>query len=1243
MDKAPTTSVATANSNMSPAAALALVGRYRDEGRLTDAEALCQRILANNPDMPDAVHEIGLVAYRGGQFAKAIEYLARATSLSPATALYHVNLGEVLRQSGQPAPAVESARRALALEPNMPVALSNLGAALFDLRDYKEAVAVNRRAVEARPGVAECHSNLGHALYRLRRFDEAINSYRRALELKPNHVDALANLGTSLSQAGHDEEARARFRQAIALAPDHANAHASLGILLLARGDFAEGWSHYEWRSKSSEPTGLRFLRSHWQGESLAGKHIYVEAEQGIGDTIHFVRYVPLLVARAARVTLRVQKDLVSLLKESLSGVTVLGPDGVQSRSDRDAALLSLPRLFKTRLESIPGDVPYLTAPDGIRNRWRERLGSMQGLKVGIAWAGNAAHIHDARRSLDAALFAPLAKMSGASFASLQVGARAGERDKLPKSVVDLSPELADFAETAGAIAALDLVITVDTAVAHVAGAIGKPVWLLLPAIADWRWLIAREDSPWYPTMRLFRQRPDEAWAAVFARVLRELKRVARGDTAPLTPFLAEGKFRASLAATIMQAETAQAPGAAELENSLGGKSDAHALAGIAKPTGATGAVDAETSHQLGLEAYQAGRLDEAVVHVARAVSIDPEVAMYHANLGELFRLMGRIDEAVSHGQRAVVLDPQSARAHSNLGIALFEQGELESALAEQDRAIALDDSFAQAHSNRGNALQALKRLSEAEPCYRRALELRPDFPDALNNLGTCLRELGKFREAESVYRRALVIQPNDPDTLDNLALALRDLGEFDGAADLLARAVAIAAQDERFLVHYGSVLLSLDKQAEAARIIKQAMALNPGNHETLSLMSRVELERGHTDDAIAFCKRAIALRPDYADAHNNLGIALREGGQIQQAEAAFTEAARLRPEMCGVYHNLSDVKRFTADDAHLAVMETLDARDNLAFDERMNLDYALGKAYADIKDYRRSFAHLLKANAARRATVSYDESASIGLFERIKSTFTAEMIQARSGLGDPSRRPIFIIGMPRSGTTLVEQILASHPAVHGAGELPLIHDIAWNVRGAENEWIGYPDFAPLLDEGWLKRFGREYLDRLSKIAPQGERVTDKMPANYYYAGLIHLALPNSVIIHCRRDPADTCVSCFSMLFAREQTHTYDLAELGRYYRRYQDLMSHWHHVLPPRRMLDVVYEDVVADMESQARQLLDHCGLPWDPRCLDFHRNSRTIRTASASQVRKPIYTTSVSRWRVYEEYLAPLLEALA
>jgi tetratricopeptide (TPR) repeat protein len=1238
--------------------ALTLAERHRREGRLTEAETLCRRALEAQPNLPEAEHLMGVIAHQNGKLGEAIEHARRAVELAPDVALLHANLGEMLRLVGQPSRAVEAAQRALAIDPSMPAALSNLGAALFELKEFEGAALAQRRAIALMPDFAEAHSNLGNALHALRRFEEAVECYRRAIDLKPAFADAWANLGTTLHHGGRFAEGGSALRRAIALFPGHANAHSGLGILLLMRGEFGEGWDEYEWRLRSSERKGPRFPERAWQGDSLVSKSIYVQAEQGLGDTLQFVRYVPLLAARGARVTLRVQQSLVSLLRENLPGVAVLGERGEPAPFQYDVALLSLPRLFRTRLESIPADMPYLRPPTEAALRWRNRLAGMAGLKVAVAWAGSPDHANDSRRSLALSTLTPLFSARGASFASLQVGPRAADLKRPPDRrlpIEDLSAALPDFAETAAALAALDLTITVDTAVAHLAGAMGKPVWALLPWVSDWRWMLSRSDSPWYPTMRLYRQEKGEDWSDVIGRVVADLAAVAKGDATLLTPFRVEGERRAAHAAAIIAAQAvwAEDPSKASIEKSpgqtlilaerkirLGLLADADDLArqaAVVEPD------NAEAWHMLAIVAHQSGKTGEAIEHLERAIQNNPNVALYHANLGEMRRLVGRIDEAILAGRRALELRPDFPAALSNLGIALFDQGEFEEALAQYDRAIALQDDFAQAHSNRGNALLRLKRYPEAESAYRRAIELQPAFADAWNNLGASLRELKRPEEAEAAYLRSLELSPDNPKTLDNLALALRDLERLEEAAGLLRRALASDEANSQILLHYGAVLLDLHNVEAAATATERALALDPNNHDCVNQMGRVAFERGDPEGALGWLRRALALKPDLADAHNNMGNVLKEIGRLQEAERAYLDSIRLDPTIAGVYLNLADLTKFSPGHPLLAAMETFAQKgESLSRTDRLQLNFALGKVYADLKDYDRSFTCLIRANAAKRAKISYDEASTMALFDRIEAIFTRDLIAAKSGGGDLSSRPIFVIGMPRSGTTLVEQIIASHPNAFGGGELQTLNDVVLAIRDVDGETASFPEFVAAIDRPALTGIGAQYISRLREVAVQGEWVTDKMPSNYYFAGLIHLALPNAKIIHCRRNPIDTCVSCFSKLFSAEQNHTYDLGELGRYYRRYERLMAHWRGVLPAGRILEVQYEDVVADLGGQARRIIAHCGLAWDARCLAFHNTERPVRTASAAQVREPIYRSAIGRWRAYEKHLGPLKEAL-
>jgi tetratricopeptide (TPR) repeat protein len=647
--------------------------------------------------------------------------------------------------------------------------------------------------------------------------------------------------------------------------------------------------------------------------------------------------------------------------------------------------------------------------------------------------------------------------------------------------------------------------------------------------------------------------------------------------------------------------------------------------------------------HLLGIIAYQVGKLPVAIDFLRRAVAADASVALYHCNLGEMCRIAGERDAALAAGRRALVLDPDMPQALNNVGIIYYERDEFDAAIAHYRRAVALAPNYAEAHSNLGNALRAQKHYDEALIAYRAALKLRPGYVEAINNMGTALRDMGRRAEAEATYRQALALRPDDPKVLNNLALALKDIEQFDEASALLTRSLSLDPNSAKAPTYLALVRLEQKRVADAETLAQRALALAPDDADAHNAMGLVRFEQQKSEEALALFRRAVALKPDLADAHNNMGTILKEVGQLAAARAAYERAIEIDPREAAYYFNLADTKKFAEGDAELGAMEGL-ARDPDIWSgtARIRLNFALSKAYDDLGNREEAFRYMRAGNALKRERIAYDEARTLGLFDRICSTFDRRLLGANAETGHRSSLPVFVVGMPRSGTTLVEQILASHPAVHGAGELLDLNELVGQMHGPDGQAFRYPENVPTLAAGQFRDLGKTYVEGLQRRAPSAERVTDKMPANFLLLGLIHLALPGAHIIHVLRDPRDTCLSCYSKLFTAEQDFTYELGELGRYYRKYAELMAHWRKVLPPGRMLEIRYEDVIADLEGSARRIVDHCGLDWDRACIAFHETRRPVRTASASQVRRPIYRSSEGRWRAYENYLGPLLNAL-
>ncbi len=488
-------------------------------GRLQQAEAAYRQILTIDPAHTDAQYALGAALHGLGRPAEAATSYQEALRLRPNYPEAHNNLGIALNDLGRSAEAVASYREALRLRPNYPEAHNNLGSVLYVLGQSAEAVASYRDALRLRPNIPDVHNNLGAALNDLGRPVEAEASSREALRLQPNFPEAQYNLGIALSDLGRLAEAEASYREALRLRPNFPEAHHNLGHALLLAGRFDEGWKEYEWRWKTKRlsSSARDFSAPLWRGEAIGDRTILLHAEHGLGDTLQFCRYIPFMVCR---IILEVQAPLVRLLSRLPGVMQIVARGDELPPFDLHCPLLSLPHAFGTTLDTIPAGMPYLSADPALAANWQERLLGLDGLRIGLVWAGGRRFKDDHRRSIALKTLAPLGDVSGVSFVSLQKDEAAAQAADPPHGMMlhDFTTDLHDFEDTAALVVNLDLVISVDTAVAHLAGALGKPVWLLNRCDTDWRWLLNRDDSPWYPTLRQFRQsRPGDWNSAIWA------------------------------------------------------------------------------------------------------------------------------------------------------------------------------------------------------------------------------------------------------------------------------------------------------------------------------------------------------------------------------------------------------------------------------------------------------------------------------------------------------------------------------------------------------------------------------------------------------------------------------------------------------------------------------------------------------------------------------------------------------
>jgi len=432
--------------------------------------------------------------------------------------------------------------------------------------------------------------------------------------------------------------------------------------------------------------------------------------------------------------------------------------------------------------------------------------------------------------------------------------------------------------------------------------------------------------------------------------------------------------------------------------------------------------------------------------------------------------------------------------------------------------------------------------------------------------------------------------------------------------------------------------LKQLEKLDEALSSAQAAVSANPASDEAHNALGMVLQALNRFDEALESYERAAGLPGTAAEkALVNRALLFMEQGQTQEAEAAYDRVVATFPHSISAWFNRADLKSFKADENAVETLQELLGRgtSGLSLNDQLMLQFTLGKAHMDLGQSELAFKYLNEGNTLKRQSIHYDSQSTLGWMKQIESLFSESFLKTNQEQGAKGSIPIFVLGMPRSGTSLVEQILASHPAVYGAGELSDLQRIVDSVGQ-------YPTSMNHTTADSFRQLGEAYLSKISALGKGHAHVVDKMPANFLYTGLIRLILPEAHIIHCRRDPVDTCLSCYTKLFTGEQSFTYNLTELGEFHKGYQELMAHFRTVLPSSHFLEVDYESVVEDIESEARRILDFMGLPWDPACLEFYKTKRPVRTASVNQVRQPIYKTSAGRWKKHEAQLQPLLTAL-
>ena len=679
-----------------------------------------------------------------------------------------------------------------------------------------------------------------------------------------------------------------------------------------------------------------------------------------------------------------------------------------------------------------------------------------------------------------------------------------------------------------------------------------------------------------------------------------------------------------------------------------------------------------QTQISSAIDLFSKGEISQALDVVQGLLKDYPNEPVLFNIKGACYADLGQLDVAVTNYKEAITIKPDYAKAHFNLAGSLHDLGQLETAVQSYQKAIEIDASYAEAYNNLGNVYQELKQVDSAVQNYKRALEIKPDYVAAQYSLGNTFMELGQLEEAVKSYKAALKLKPDFVEAINNLGITFFKLHQLDDAIKCYERAIALDPNFADAHNNIGIVLVDLGQLDEAVKSYKAALKLKPEFAEPYYNLGAVFQDLELLDDSVVSYKAAIVLQPDYADAHYNLGIlyhnigqlelaiksleiainikpenaeahkylgnTFQANGQVDEAIKCYEKAISIKPDHADAHRNLSNVKKYAQEDEQFILMKELLTADSADQSNQIHLCFALAKAYEDLEMQDELFEVLNKGNRLRKEQLNYsldldlNEHLNLRNLHNITPYVTEKLI-----LQKPSKiRPIFVVGMPRSGTSLVEQIISSHQEVYGAGELNTLNKLIFPMV---NEFSVKKTH---VSEKTILSIRKDYLDFISSLNTPESIITDKMPTNFRYISFILKAFPEAKIINLKRDSRAICWSIYQRYFPGNGLgFAFNMKDLAGYYNSYNELMSFWHKEFP-NKIYDICYEELTTNQKKETKKLLDYCDLEWDDNCLNFHTNKRTVRTTSSLQVRKKMYQGSSQAWKKHEAYLQPLIKTL-
>ena len=835
-----------------------------------------------NPDFAKACYNRGMALHELKKFDEAVESYDRAIAINPDFAEACYNRGMALHELKKFDEAVESYDRAIAINPFHSKALLNRGVALKELKRFDAALESYGKAIAIKPDYHEAYSNRGVLLRELRCFDHALENFDKSISIKPDFAEALTNRGLLFKDLNQLDAALESFDKAITIRPDCAEANLNKSLVLLLRANFSSGWEYYEWRWKVGKYAASinDFDKPLWLGhQSIKGKTILLHSEQGYGDSIQFCRYAPLVADLGARVIVEAEQPIVGLLK-LLPGVSaVIDKGSPRPEFDFHCPLMSLPLAFRTDLNTIPCPVTYLKSDPGKRAHWNKKIGQKSKFRVGLVWSGNAANTNDNNRSI------PLSLMTkhlpeGFTYVSLQKEIRDTDKPAFESNanILHFGDELNDFTDTAALCDLMDVVICVDTGVTHLSGALGKKTWVLLPFSPDWRWMLDRDDSPWYPSLRLFRQQKPDDWDEVLARLKSALLNVYgnhEGRTLPEDRLPGNGK-------------SAIAPLNARKDLKIKKSRQAHKMLNTAQ---------VKARFEQALACHRLGEFEQAQLLYDEVLAMQPD----HVNALHLSGVTAaqtkNYRKAAELIGKAIAIYPGNAAFHCNRGLALFELNELDPAVASFDNAVAIKPDYQEAYYHRGNALQKLMKFDEAVASYDKAIEHNPDDYEAYYRRANALQELKAFDRALESFDKAISLKPDHHKAYANRGVLLQELQQPEAALESYDNAISLKPDYYIAYANRGILLQELQRPDAALESYGKAISLKPDYPEAYFNLGNLLQELKRFEASVENYDKAIALKPDFAQACSNRGNALHELKRFDAAVESFDKAISLKPD----------------------------------------------------------------------------------------------------------------------------------------------------------------------------------------------------------------------------------------------------------------------------------------------------------------------------------------------------------